>query len=214
MERLDLESDGLETCVKQAADVLKNGGVILYPTDTLYGLGADAFSDPAVNKVYEIKGREAGKPVHAVVADIDMAKEYADLENDAYLLAQEFLPGALTLIVKKKKPLEKGIVRGIDTFGFRIPDHDFCLHLAALYAKPFTATSANISGLQPGRNVDAILEQLGAGAQIIDLIIDAGELKPAAPSTVVDLAHDEPTIVREGAIPVEDIWDVVRESWQ
>lgn len=188
------------SAVTKAAAILRAGGVILYPTDTLYGLGVDALSDEAVAKVYAIKGRDEKKPLHAVVADMDMASKYGEVNETADKLARAFLPGPLTLILKKKEGVETGIGRERKTFGIRIPDNQFCRDLALEFGKPFTTTSANIAGATPERSVEKILAQLGGRAQFINLIIDAGELPEHLPSTVVDVSDDSIRILREGAI--------------
>lgn len=188
------------TAVAKAAEVLAKGGVILYPTDTLYGLGADALSDEAVAKVRQIKGRDEGKPIHAIISSLEMAIEYAEVNDSARKLAEKFLPGPLTLILKKKAGVETGIAKGIDTFGIRIPDNQFCLDVARAFGKPFTTTSANTSGEATGRSVLEILAQLGGRAQLIDLVIDAGELPERQPSTVADVSSGQIKILREGAI--------------
>lgn len=185
--------------VDKAAEVLRAGGVILYPTDTLYGLGADALSDDAVAKVKEIKGRDAAKPIHAIVADVEMANRYGVLDEKAFALACAFMPGPLSLILKKRSA-DTGIAKGMDTFCIRIPDNRFCIDLAQAFGKPYTTTSANLSGAAPARTVQAILEQLGERASLIDLVIDAGELPERAPSTIVNVSTGEPVIEREGAI--------------
>ena len=210
MEHLILEKAALDACVRRAAAILRNGGVVLFPTDTLYGLGADAFSDAAVDTIYAIKGRDENKPITCIVADIAMAEEYAEVTNDARLLFQRLLPGGLTVILKKREGVAGGVARGIETIGIRIPKNDFCAQLARAFGKPFTATSANVSGLAPKRSLSDILEQLGESAEMIDLIIDAGELPPSAPSTVVDLSGEEPVILREGAISAADVWNAIR----
>ena len=210
MERLALEETTLEGCIEQAVHVLESEGVVLYPTDTLYGLGADAFSDEAVDRVYEIKGRDERKPIHCIVADLAMAEEYAEVTDDARLLFERLMPGGMTLIMKKKVGVGGGIAHGIDTIGIRIPQNDFCVQLARAFGRPYTATSANLAGHEHRRSVDAIVQQLGSSADMIDLIIDAGELPPSAPSTVVDLSREEPVILREGVIPAADVWNAIR----
>ena len=210
MQRLILDERGINACVETASVVLKNGRVILFPTDTLYGLAADAFSDEAVDTIYAIKGRDEKKPIHCIAVDIAMAEKYAEVTDDARLLFERLLPGGLTVILRKRKNVRGGIARGIETIGIRIPHNDFCAQLARAFGKPFTATSANVSGLAPKRSLSDILEQLGESAEMIDLIIDAGELPPSAPSTVVDLSGEEPLIVREGAIAAADIWNAIR----
>lgn len=210
MNRLGLSAQTFDQAVSKAAEVLRSDGVILYPTDTLYGLGAHAFSDEAVDKIYEIKGRDEKKLIHCIVADITMAEEYAEVTDDAKLLFERLLPGGLTLILKKREGVSGGIARNIDTIGIRIPNSDFCIQLARAFERPFTATSANVASLPPQRSVDAILEQLGEAAVNIDLVIDAGELPESTPSTVVDLSGEEPAILRDGVIPAADVWNAIR----
>ncbi|OGG59899.1 threonylcarbamoyl-AMP synthase [Candidatus Kaiserbacteria bacterium RIFCSPHIGHO2_01_FULL_56_24] len=185
----------------EAAATLHAGGVILYPTDTLYGLGADALSDNAVAKINAIKGRDEKKPIHAIVADIEMAAKYGEINEIAFALACAYMPGPLTLILKKKAGVDTGIAKGIDTIGIRIPNDAFCLALAKEFGRPITTTSANKAGVQPERSVTGIMEQLGDNARLIDLAIDGGELPERLPSTVVDVSNGEIRILREGAIP-------------
>ena len=200
MEVVHLQN-GLGECVLRAAGVLRKGGVIIYPTDTLYGLGADAFSDSAVEKVYAIKGRDPQKPIHAVFADFTMVEEYAIVNDAARKLAAEFLPGPLTMVLQKKPGVTGGIGNG-ETIGIRIPDNDFCLELAKTFGKPFTTTSANKSGVDPESDIQKIIDQLG---EAVDLVIDGGVLPMSAPSTVVNLISGTPVILREGAISSEQI---------
>ena len=200
-----LTETNLEKAVARAAEVLRAGGVILYPTDTLYGLGADAFSDEAVAKVYAVKGRDEKKPIHCIVADMEMAERFAEVNELARSLAEKFLPGPLTLVLKKNIQASSGIAKGMDTLGFRIPKNDFCLALPRRFGAPYTTTSANVAGDTAMRNVQAILVQLGERAAMVDLVVDAGELPVSLPSTVIDVSSNAYTIVREGAIPAEEI---------
>lgn len=204
MDILHLEK-GLGECVLRASGALRRGGVVLYPTDTLYGLGADALSDTAVAKVYAIKDRDTRKPIHCIVSDLEMAAEYAEVNNLAKRLAEEFLPGPLTLILKKRAGVHFGIARGIDTFGIRIPDNEFCLELAKSFGKPYTTTSANKADMQTEPSIEKIVKQLGAGAEIIHLVVDAGILPLRSPSTVVNVVSGSPSVLREGAIPASEI---------
>ena len=196
---------GLGECVLRASGALRQGGVIIYPTDTLYGLGADALSDKAVAKTYTIKGRDEGKPMHAVFADLKMAEDYAEINDAARRLSEKFLPGALTLVLKKKAGLNTGVVKGIDTIGVRIPDNEFCLELAKTFGKPFTATSANISGKVPETSLEQICKQLGTSANLVDVAIDASVFPMRPPTTVVNVVSGAPVILREGAISSQEI---------
>lgn len=208
MQILDLK-EGLSGCVLKASGVLRSGGVIIYPTDTLYGLGADALSDEAVAKIYAIKGRNEGKPMHAVFADLAMVEEYAELNDVARKLAGKFWPGTLTLVLKKKPGVDSGIARGLETIGIRIPDNDFCLELARAFGKPYTATSANKAGSPPHRSIDKVLEQLQSTTNDVDLVIDDGQLPMRLPTTVVNLVSGVPVILREGVIPSSEILEIV-----
>ncbi len=199
METIRL-SDDFDTAVMRAAEVLRQGGAVIYPTDTLYGLGVDALSDAAVENLYALKGREAGKPTHCIVADLAMAEEYAEVNDAARKIAQKFLPGALTLILKKKSGIEGGIARGMETIGIRIPDNQFCVELARTFGKPFTATSANRAGIEPESEFEKVVVSVKA-----DLAIDAGPLPLSKPSTIVNLVSGHPSVLREGAIPGADV---------
>lgn len=210
MEQIRLEKGNEVSSAAQAADVLRAGGVVIYPTDTLYGLGADALSNDAVDKVYDIKGREEGKPINCIVHDVAMAEQYAEVDDLARMLARQFLPGALTLILKKRPGIDTGIARNMQTIGIRIPNNLFALALVSEFGRPITATSANKAGKKPERSIESILAQLGDAASKIDLIIDAEELPESKPSTVVDLTGERPIILREGAIQAAEIWDALR----
>ncbi|MDO8481742.1 MAG: L-threonylcarbamoyladenylate synthase [bacterium] len=214
-------AESIDECVKESVQILRAGGVLLYPTDTLYGLGADALSDEAVDKVYAIKGRDEQKPIHAMFADLAMVEKYAEVPGMASMLAKAFLPGALTLILKKRTGVETGLARGIQTIGIRIPKSAFCLALAKEFGGPFTATSANKSGSKTERSTNTILVQLNRAEAYtsvlqktaitnIDLVIDAEELPERQPTTVVDLSGKEPIILREGAVSPAEIWNAIR----
>jgi L-threonylcarbamoyladenylate synthase len=205
MERIHLTSENVAEVAEKAAGVLRAGGIVLYPTDTLYGLGADALSDSAVGKIFEIKTRDEGRPVHSIVSDMQMAARYALVTGFGRILDTKLPKGKITFVMQKKEGLETGIARGLDTFGFRIPAHELCILMVRALERPITATSANVSGDAPRQTVDAILESLGEKAHGIDLIIDGGELPAREPSTVIDLTHDHPLIIREAAVSADDV---------
>lgn len=207
MEVLKLSVSTLDTCAARAAEVLRAGGVVLYPTDTLYGLGADAFSNEAVAKIYMVKSRDGGKPIHAIVSDIEMAGKYGEVTQQIRTLVERF-GGDVTFVVRSRG-VDTGIAKGIQTIGFRVPRNDFCTTLVHAFGGPVTATSANSSGGKPERSVEKILAQLGERAHRIDLVIDAGELPERKPSSVIDFSAAEPAILREAAISVEEIRSIL-----
>lgn len=216
METVRLSPENIVDIARNAVEIFHKGGVVLFPTDTLYGLGADAFSNEAVDKIYAIKGRDEGKPIHALVASIEMAEEYAEISELARLAIERLPKGKVTYICKKKSGIDSGICRYIDTFGFRIPDNDFCIEMVRAFGKPVTATSANLAGGEPQRSVENILAQLGYSDVLknigIDLVVDGGELPGSLPSTVISFAEEHPLILREGAVLAEGVWDALRDA--
>jgi L-threonylcarbamoyladenylate synthase len=180
----------------------------MYPSDTLYGLGACAVDDTAVAKVYEIKARNKKKPLHALVSSVRMAETYSQVNDLAHTLLSESPAGKISIIVTKRPQCNSGILKDIETFGFRIPDDDFLVSLIDEFGMPITATSANKADEEPEMNVNGILKQLGAQAEYIDLVIDGGTLPKRAPSTVVDVSSEKAVIIREGAVPASNIRDV------
>ncbi|MDP4020754.1 MAG: L-threonylcarbamoyladenylate synthase [Candidatus Adlerbacteria bacterium] len=192
--------------VTKAVEVLRSGGVILYPTDTVYALAGDALRKEVLEKIYKIKGRDEGKPIHSVFSSLESASEYVEITPLARALAEKFLPGPLTLLLTKKDTVPTWVTAGKDTFGVRIPKNDFCLALAHEFKKPYTTTSANRAGEPTLLSPEEILAQLGKRGEEIDLVIDAGVLPASAASTIVDARGEKPVIVREGVISKEKIF--------
>ena len=203
-------TENKDAALSLSVDVLLSGGVVLIPTDTLYALCGDALSDEAVEKVRAIKGRDERKPMHALVENLEMAGKYGVITDAVERLARELPLGKITFVVRKHALFESGIFRGVETFGFRIPDNEFCAALLHAFGRPITATSANKAGEEPQRSIATILEQLGDYADGIALAVNGGELPPSAPSTVVDCSGSRPLILREGAVPAADIWNTLR----
>ena len=182
----------------------KPGFLVLYPTDTIYGLGVDATDPEAISHLRELKGREDKKPISIMVSDMEMMELYAVVTPLAKTLAEKFLPGKLTLVLDAKN-LPEELTSGTKTIGVRMPKHLLCVQLVNQLGKPITATSANVSGKPTGKNPEEILKQFGDKADWITKVYDLGELPESAPSTVVDARGKVPIVIREGAIPREDI---------
>ncbi len=190
-------------------EILNSGGILLYPTDTLYGLGVDALNPEALKKLRALKGREEGKPISVVVSDMLMAEEYAVVTPLAKKLAEAFLPGKLTLVLEVKSALPPELTVGSGTIGIRIPKNMLCLSMARDLGRPFTATSANVSGEESLHSVSEILHQFGERAEMITRSIDVGTLGVSLSSTIVDARGDVPRVIREGAISEDDILSVL-----
>jgi len=182
---------------RRAVDVLRQGGVVALPTDTVYGLVAVAADRAAVDRVYEIKARDPAQPLPLFVADLKQANIVAELNDSARALAAKFWPGPLTVVVRKRPAYETRAAAGSDTVGLRVPADPF-LRAAARQLGPLTGTSANLAGRPECRTAAEVRAQLG---DAVDLIVDAPVAAIGAPSTVVDCTDPARVrILREGAV--------------
>lgn len=184
--------------IEIAAAILCAGGLVAFPTETLYGLGADARSESAVKKVFEAKARPPGKPLIVLVRDIAEAAQYAELDDNARRLAEAFWPGALTLILRRRatSPLAPAINSGGETVALRAPDSAVAMRLLRAAAGPLTAPSANPSSAAPPTTAEQVRHGL---EYAIDAILDGGPC-PGNESTLLDLSNGPPRLLREGAI--------------
>lgn len=204
MEILDLARVDLDTAAKKAASVLAKGGIVLYPTDTIYGLGVNALDRNALARLKELKGREKKKPISVIVPDIAAMAKYGVLNQKARSLAERFLPGALTLVVPATDFLpQDSMLNG--NIGMRIPDDPFCLALAHAFSAPYTATSANRSGHITPHTAHGTIEHFGSFAHNIDLVIDGGPRTSGVPSTVVLCKGEDTHVLRDGALSREEL---------
>jgi L-threonylcarbamoyladenylate synthase len=199
MEIIRLTEEGLESAVSRAVSVLKRGGVVLFPTDTLYGLAVDALNTSAIATLKRLKARHTKKPISVVVPHHTALEEYAHVNELARSLAERHLPGALTLVLPASGKVPDDILLN-GTLGLRMPNDPFSLALAEALGTPYTATSANMSGLPTPPGVEEILSQFGPQVRHIDLVIDAGPRVSGQPSTVVAIVDDQVYVLREGAI--------------
>jgi len=189
--------------IGEVASVLLKDGVMAYPTETFYGLGAAGLSAKAVSRIYQMKGRDHAKPLSVIAGDLDMVREIAGPLTPAFLtLAGEFWPGPLTLVVKSAPSLPAFLIGPGGTIAVRIPPVAWIRRLVYEMSQPLTATSANLSG-EKGMSDPADVVAGFNGK--VELIVDGGKTPGAAPSTIVDLAGPEPRILREGMIPAEKI---------
>ncbi len=204
MEILKVEEIGLESAAAQAAEVIAKGGIVAYPTDTLYGLGVNALDVDALNRLKELKSRDEGKPISLMVPDADAIEKYAELTPAARVIAEKFLPGALTLVVPAKDILPKELAPN-GTIGIRVPNDVFSLALAAASDVPVTSTSANLSGRETPKTVEELIAHFGEKASVIDLYIDAGPRNGGIGSTVISCLTNLPVVLREGAISKKEL---------
>lgn len=178
--------------IGEAIEIMADGGIILYPTDTVYGLGANIFNNDAVERIYEIKKRDQSKPLSVLVQNVESLELIADLNRSSREIINKWLPGPFTFILKKKQVVSP-YVSASSKVGVRIPDYKIAILLASLF--PITTTSANLTNEDTLSNPHDILKQIGDD---IDLVIDVGNLDKSKPSTVIDLSSAKPTLVRNG----------------
>ncbi|MBT4192302.1 MAG: threonylcarbamoyl-AMP synthase [Candidatus Diapherotrites archaeon] len=189
--------------ISVAIKTLNAGGIIIYPTETCYGLGVDATNQDAVNKLISYKTFRDDKPISVAVTDRKMAEKYVKLNATAKNLYKEYLPGPFTIVSKGKGKVANGVESNTKTLGVRIPKYDFMLELTKVFGKPITATSANVSYKKTPYCVKDILTHTSEKQQaLIDLIIDAGKLPKNDPSTVIDTTLDDVNILRQGDIVI------------
>lgn len=194
--------------VGKAVSVLQNGGVISMPTDTLYALTAAADDASAVRRVFEIKGRQEGRPLPLFVSGLEMAQRIAEVNQTAARLASRFWPGQLTIVVPKLQTYESEALAGSATVGLRVPDNEIARAVVEALDAPVTGTSANLSGGPDPVSADEVRSQLG---DRVDLILDAGPCAHGVGSTIVDCSGDQPAILREGAISSDRVFAALRD---
>ncbi|RKY71342.1 MAG: threonylcarbamoyl-AMP synthase [Candidatus Latescibacterota bacterium] len=187
---------------ERACEVLQGGGVIVVPTETVYGLGADAFNPSAVRRVYAIKGRDFAKPLSLLVSDERMLREVvAAVPDVAKTLMRRFWPGPLTLVFKASDAVPREALGGGETVAVRLSSSPVVRRLLDLYGRPLTATSANRSGCGSARSAQEAMAQVG---EEVDLILDGGPSGNEAPSTVVDVSGGEARTLRQGGLQIGD----------
>ena len=186
-----------------ALDHLKSGGVVVLPTDTLYGLAADVFNQDALERVFAIKGRESDLALPVLISDWAMVGVVAENKSDlAQRLAKKYWPGPLTLVLPKLPGVSCLVTAGRDTVAVRSPNHPVPQRLITQLGRPITGTSANLSGEPNPRSLDEVRRQLGNS---VDYIISCGPAPTGTASTIVDLTNGSPKLIREGAIPFMEI---------
>lgn len=201
MKILNLSQTPIERVVKSGVETLQNGGIVIYPTETVYGIGVDATNPDSVQKLFDYKGGREGKAISVAVADQKMAEEYVEINDSAQNIYENFLPGPITVISRDKGIVPAALLQGKKTLGIRIPDYPLIRKIIQVFGRPITATSANTSGKKPPYSLEDLKKYTSdKKQQMIDLFIDSGKLPYNEPSTVVDTTMNELHIVRQGSI--------------
>jgi len=192
-----------EGALAEAVAVLKGGGLVVYPSDTVYGLAAAASDEQAVRRAFVVKGRDAQKAVSLLLANAaDLEPLCTEVPLLARVLADRYWPGPLTLVLRRSPAFHSAALGGGNTVAVRVPDHPFLRELIRAVGEPITGTSANRSGRPACRSAQEAEQELGGA---VDLIIDGGPSREGPESTVVSLTGSLPVVLREGAIPRVDV---------
>lgn len=213
MELLSLDLNNKEKyddLISKAALSLKNGKVLVYPTDTLYGLGANALDPKAISRVYKIKKQDRSKPISVIARDISMAKKIACIDSKVEKILNNIWPGPITIILRKKDVIPHILTADGETIGVRIPSFKFVNDLMSSIDFPITATSANISGEKDLLTPKDILSKFSQTEFSPDIFVDAGKIKHPEPSTIIDLTTQTPKIVRIGVVGKEKMLDIFK----
>lgn len=191
------------TKLEEPAQIIKNGGIVVFPTETVYGIGANALNAEAVKKIYEIKKRPLSKPITLLVNSIDMIKRVAkDITPFEYAIIKKFFPGPLTIILQKKDVVPDIVTSGGSTVGIRMPANEIALELINRAGVPLATPSANISDKPSKTNIKDVMSDFPEG---VDCFIDGGKSKIGVASTIVQVIDGVPLILRQGIITEEQI---------
>lgn len=189
--------------ISRVASFLKDGQVIAYPTETIYGLGADVFNRKAVKRIYDLKSRDYTLPISILVADLRMLHEVvSDVSDAALSLMRRFWPGPLTICLPAAAGFPKDLITSTGKVGVRMSSHPVAAAIVAAFGRPITTTSANLTGFPPSLSVRHVQKYFG---DRIPCIVDGGECDPSRGSTVVDVSEEAMRVIRDGAVPADDV---------
>lgn len=209
MRIVKLSEPDQEKIIKTAVKIIWAGGIVIGPTDTVYGIFCDARNKDTVKKIFALKGRSRQKAFPIFVRDIKTARYYAYISDAKARFLEKVWPGAITAVFQHKEKLSKVLTGGYDTIGIRIPNHQFLQELMRRIDLPLAQTSANLSDVPPARNVAEIKKYFTGAKAKPDLIIDAGEIE-GKPSAVIDCTGAKPKILRTGTLSFNTLnkfWD-------
>ena len=196
-----------EENLKIAGELIRSGELVAFPTETVYGLGADGLNFSARQKIYKAKGRPSDKPLTLHVANLNQVEQVAKISSLAEKLFKKFCPGPLTVILPKQKNLPDFATGGLDSVGIRFPDNQIALNFIKISDRLIAAPSANISGKNPPKSAEEVFENLQGKVKII---LDGGACKFGKSSTIIDISQDCPKILRQGSISEKEILEVLK----
>lgn len=192
--------DLTDEVIQKIKSIIEKDGIIILPTDTVYGVACNCFSEEAISEIYHLKKRDFNKPICVLTDSVEKIKTVADLTEKEEELIKRYMPGALTIVVKKKECVPSILTSGLDTIGVRIPDNESALKVLSSVSYPLATTSANESGKEEGIETKDIMNYDGK----VDAIIEDGSTKFRKPSTIIQVENNRIKVLREGAIKIEE----------
>ncbi|MDD4026580.1 MAG: L-threonylcarbamoyladenylate synthase [Candidatus Shapirobacteria bacterium] len=213
MKIVEIKENNYQKVISETARILKNGGLVVFPSDTVYILAVDPTNQKATEKLLSFKNRWTGKAISVAVFNKKMALEYVELNENGQNIYTNLLPGPFTIVSNGKHKVSLGIEAENGTLGIRIPDNKYIHDLVKIFKKPITATSANLSGRTPNYSIASFLRPLSnKKKKMIDLIVDAGKLPRNKPSTVIDATEAELKILRRGDLITTNSQTLISKS--
>jgi len=195
--------------IQKAARIVKNGGLVVYPTDTVYGLGCNPFNDSAIERVFKVKGERKQKPLPILASDITFIEKIAHIDERARKIAEKHWPGPLTLVVPRKPALPSIVTCSLPSVGVRIPNHKVAIQLICLCNGLLVGTSANKTGEKPPKTPQEATKQLG---DKVDIVLNGGPTPLNQESTIIDLTQKKPKTLREGPIKLDTILNTISQT--
>ncbi|MDD5430620.1 MAG: L-threonylcarbamoyladenylate synthase [Candidatus Pacebacteria bacterium] len=198
--------------ILEVVEIIKSGGVVVYPTDTVYGLGANAGNGQAIEKIFRIKKRPETNPLILIAAGIEMAEKFAQIDAETEKILSVIWPNPVTVILKNKGNLPAAVTAGQATVALRVPDFELARYLSEKSGMPLISTSANISGMPPAVKSAQVIDYFEKQEYRPDLFLDAGDLSERIPSTILDLSGGEPKILRKGPVGEKEIFEIINKT--
>lgn len=182
-------------------NVINNGGIVIFPTDTVYGIASNITNENAIKKLFELKGRNDNKPICVLTSSVEKIHKVANIKPQELKIINDYMPGALTIILEKKDNISNILTSNLNTIGVRIPNNEISLKILEKQEYPLATTSANLSGNLPATRIEDLIEEFNGK---VDIIIDGGTTDLKISSTIVRLEDEEIKILREGSIKIID----------
>ena len=188
-----------ENELKNTINVINNGGIVIFPTDTVYGIASNIDDEKAISNLFELKGRNDNKPICVLTSSVNKIEKVAYIKNKELELITKYMPGALTIILDKKEDISNRLTSNLQTIGVRIPNNEIALNILKYIEKPLATTSTNLSGNQPATKLEELVDEFNGK---VDIIIDGGITDLKQSSTIIKVENNEIKVLREGTVKI------------